>query len=300
MKFSLWQGPHQSWEEVLRAAVHAERTGWDGLWAADHLMPLQGDGPTLECWAVLAGLATAVPRVRIGSLVSGNTYRHPAVLAKMAATVDGTSGGRLVLGIGAGWQRNEHEAYGIEFFTTKERLARLNEACQMLRALFSNERTTFEGRFYTLRDAPLDPKPVQQPLPLLIGGGGEQVTLKIAARYANEWNVWGSPEVLAAKGAVLERHCHDLGRDPAEIRRSAQALVFLSEDAGALAGIRERMAGGGRPVVIGTPAEVQQAMADYAEAGVDEFILPDFNLTTPEAKTETMDMLIERVAPALR
>jgi F420-dependent oxidoreductase-like protein len=300
MRFSLWQGPHQPWEEVLRAALHAERTGWDGLWSADHLMPLQGNGPTLECWAGLAGLATAVPRVRIGSLVSGNTYRHPAVLAKMAATVDQASAGRLVLGIGAGWQRNEHEAYGIDFFTTRERLARLDEACQMLKALFAQERTTFSGRYYTLRDAPLDPKPRQQPLPLLIGGSGEKVTLKIAARYCDEWNTWGTPEVLAAKGAVLERHCHDLGRDPAEIRRSAQALVFLSEDATALAAIRERMAGGVRPVVIGTPAEVLQTMADYAEAGVDEFILPDFNLTTPEAKTDTMDLFIERVAPALR
>ena len=300
MKFSLWQGPHQPWEEVLRAAGHAERTGWDGLWAADHLMPLQGDAPTLECWTGLAGLATAVPRVRIGSLVSGNTYRHPAVLAKMAATIDRTSGGRLVLGLGAGWQRNEHEAYGIDFYDTKERLARLDEACQMLKALFVNDRTDFSGRYYTLRDAPLDPKPLQQPLPLLIGGGGERVTLKIAARYCDEWNTWGTPDVLAAKGAVLDRHCERIGRDPATIRRSAQALVFLSEDPGSLDQIRQRMTGGARPVVIGTPAEVQQAMADYAAAGVDEFILPDFNLTTPEAKTETMDLFIERVAPALR
>jgi F420-dependent oxidoreductase-like protein len=300
MQFSLWQGPHQAWAEVLRAAAHAERTGWDGIWSADHLMPLQGDAPTIECWAGLAGLATAVDRVRIGSLVSGNTYRHPAVLAKMAATVDRTSGGRLVLGIGAGWQRNEHEAYGIDFFDVRQRLARLDEACQMLKALFANERTDFSGRYYTLRDAPLDPKPLQQPLPLLVGGAGERVTLKIAARYCDEWNTWGTPEVLAAKGAVLDRHCEAIGRDPATIRRSAQALVFLSEDEAWLDQVRQRMGGAGRPTVIGTPDEVQGVMADYVAAGVDEFVVPDFNLTTPAAKTETMDMFIERVAPALR
>jgi F420-dependent oxidoreductase-like protein len=300
MRFSIWQGPHQSWGDVLHGAQHAEQTGWDGVWFADHLMPLKGDAPALECWATIAGIAAAVPRVRIGSLVSGNTYRHPAVLAKMAATIDHVSGGRLTLGLGAGWQRNEHEAYGIDFFDVKGRLARLEEACQVIKGLLSNDHTDLSGRFYTLRNAPFDPRPVQQPLPLLIGGGGERVTMRIAAQYADEWNVWGTADLLRTKGAVLDKHCSALGRDPLGVRRSAQALVFLSEDGAWLDQRRKEMAGGARPVVIGTPDDLQAAMADYRDAGVDEFIVPDFNLGSPEAKSETMDMFIERVAPALR
>ena len=180
-----------------------------GFWIADHFLPAAPplEVPTHECWGVLAGLAVAVPRVRLGSLVVGNTYRHPAVLANMAATVDHLSGGRLVLGMGAGWQVNEHEAYGIPLPPVPERLARLEEACEVVTSLMRRSRTTFEGRFYQLIDAPLEPRPVQSELPLLIGGGGEKVTLRIAARWADEWNTWGTPEVLAHKNVVLDRHC---------------------------------------------------------------------------------------------
>src|SRR5688500_4097635 len=176
MRFSVWPNAAQPWDDILDVAQHAEATGWDGVWIADHFMPNEADpsGPTNECWTLLAALGAAVPRVRLGALVTGNTYRHPAVLAKMAATVDQVSGGRIVLGLGAGWQENEHAAYGIPFFTTRERLERLEEACEIVKGLFSQPRTSFEGRHYTLRDAPLEPKPVQDPLPLLVGGGGEK------------------------------------------------------------------------------------------------------------------------------
>jgi F420-dependent oxidoreductase-like protein len=195
MRFSVWPGPHQPWADVLALAEHAERTSWDGVWFADHFMPNtdEASGDTLECWTVLAALAAQVPRVRLGSLVCGNTYRHPPVLAKMAATVDVISGGRLVLGIGAGWQQNEHRKYGIPLFDVRERLARLEESCRIIKALTTQRRTSFRGRYYRLEDAPLEPKPVQQPLPLLVGGGGEKVTLRIAAAHADEWNTWGDP-----------------------------------------------------------------------------------------------------------
>ena len=139
--------------------------------------------PWPECWTTLSALAGRVPRLRLGTLVMGNTYRHPAVLAKMAVTLDHISGGRLVLGLGAGWQENEHEQYGIPFYTVKERLERLDEACEILTRLWREEKSNFAGKHYTLNNASLEPKPLQAPLPLLVGGGGEKVTLRIAAKW---------------------------------------------------------------------------------------------------------------------
>ncbi len=294
MKFSVWPSMNDPWAETLAIARHAEATGWDGIYYADHFMPNAADtsAPVGECWTTLAALAAAVPRVRIGPLVTGNTYRHPAVLAKMAATVDIISGGRLVLGLGAGWQENEHRAYGIEFSTLGGRMNRLEEACHVITSLFNNPRTTFTGRYYQLQDAPLEPKPVQQPLPLLIGGGGEQRTLRIAARYASEWNVWGTPELLAHKGRILDRYCEELGRDPRSIRRSAQALLVMSDDPAVL----ERVRASGRPVLGGSPADLRAAVEQYAAAGVNELIIPGFNLgRTLEEKLATLDRFNEQV-----
>jgi len=282
------------WAETLAIARHAEATGWDGVYYADHFMPNDADvsAPVGECWTTLAALAAAVPRIRIGPLVTGNTYRHPAVLAKMAATVDIISGGRLVLGLGAGWQENEHRAYGIEFSTVGGRLSRLEEACHIITSLFANRRTTFAGRYYQLTDAPLEPKPVQSPVPLLIGGGGEQRTLRIAARYASEWNVWGSPEVLARKGQILNRYCEELGRDPRTIRRSAQALLVMTDDRSLI----ERVRASGRPVLGGTGPELRALVEQYAEAGVNELIIPGFTIgRTLEEKLATLDRFNEQV-----
>jgi F420-dependent oxidoreductase-like protein len=256
------------------------------------------DGPTLECWAVLAGLAAATSRVRLGSLVCGNTYRHPAVLANIAASVDHVSNGRLVLGFGAGWQVNEHAAYGIELYDTRTRLDRFEEACAIVRSLLDNERTTFEGKHYTIVDAPCQPRPVQARLPLLVGGGGEKRTLRIAARFADEWNVWGTAEIVAQKSEVLARHCDDLGRDPSTIAHSTQALMFLSEDESWLAGKREQNTG--RPVILGTPDEVIDIVAGYRDARVDELIVPDWNMGPPARTKDTYDLFIERVVPAFR
>lgn len=293
MRLSLWPTTQQSWADLLDAARHASDTGWDGVWVADHFMPSGGDldRPMLECWTVLAGLATTVPHLRLGSLVTGNTYRHPAVLANMAATVDQLSGGRVVLGLGAGWQQNEHEAYGIPLGDVAERLARLEEACAVVRHLLDDRRTTFDGRHYHLADAPLEPKPVQGRLPLLVGGGGERVTLRIVARWADEWNTWGRPEVLAAKGAVLDRHCEAAGRDPATVRRSAQVVVDLD---GAFPFDRPM------PTVRGGVGELRQLLADYGDAGVEEFILPDWNLGTGARRRDLMDRFLGEVAAGFR
>lgn len=293
MRFSIWPTTSQPWADLYEVASYAAGTGWDGVWVADHFMPPAepAEGPLLECWSVLAGLATSVPRVRIGSLVSGNTYRHPAVLANMAATIDHLSGGRLVLGIGAGWQQNEHRAYGIEYSDIPGRLARLDEACAVLRALLASPRANFEGRYYHLLDAPMEPKPLQEHLPILIGGGGEKVTLRIVAKWADEWNTWGRPEVLHAKGAVLDRHCHALGRDPATVARSAQVIVYLD----GMATASWRM-----PSVEVSPDEMQDMLGRYEQSGVGEFILPDWNLGTGTARRDFMDRFLAEVAAPFR
>ncbi|MBK6663485.1 MAG: TIGR03560 family F420-dependent LLM class oxidoreductase [Thermoflexaceae bacterium] len=297
MRFSIWPSPASPWSETLATVQHAEATGWDGAWYADHFMPNAADnsGPTSECWTTLAALAVAVPRIRIGPLVTGNTYRHPAVLAKMAANVQEISGGRLVLGLGAGWQENEHAAYGIEFSTIGGRLGRLEEACAAIKGLLESERTNLAGRYYSLTDAPLAPKP-PAPIPLLIGGGGEKRTLRIAAKYADEWNVWGTPALLRQKQEVLDQHCESLGRDPKAIQRSCQAMLTITDDEELV----KRISAGGRPVIAGNVARVREIIAEYRDAGLDEIIIPDWNLGPRERRFATMDQFINEVAPAFR
>jgi F420-dependent oxidoreductase-like protein len=294
MRFSLWPLPSQDFMTVRHLAEHVESTGWDGLWLADHFMPNAEDTstPWPEAWTTLAGLAAVVPRVRLGTLVTGNTYRHPAILAKMAATVDHISQGRVVLGLGSGWQENEHQKYGIDFFSTSERLARLEEACQVIKALWGDAEATFEGKFYQLQAAPLEPKPVQRSLPLMIGGGGERVTLKITAQYADEWNVWGTVDTLRHKMTILDRHCEAVSRDPKDIQRSAVALMFLTDDDKFAA----RMRGNAQATIAGNKNQVRDIVGAYRDAGVNELIVPDF--TMGEDKQEILDALIEDVFSA--
>jgi F420-dependent oxidoreductase-like protein len=296
MRFSFWPNPSQAFDDVVALAEHVEKTGWDGIWYADHFMPNAEDtsAPWPEAWITLAAIGARVPRLRVGTLVTGNTYRHPAVLAKMAATLDHITGGRVVLGLGSGWQENEHKQYGIPFYTIPERLKRLDEACQVIKSLFSEPKSNFTGTYYQLEDASLEPKPVQTPLPLLIGGGGEQVTLKVTAKHADEWNVWGTVETLRHKMAILDKHCADVGRDPKTIKRTAVALLFMSEDATFLE--RMRNADMQQAAIIGTPDEVKQTVADYEAAGVDELIVPDFTLGPKDQKIATLDTFITHVA----
>jgi F420-dependent oxidoreductase-like protein len=296
MRFSFWPNPSQPYADVLALARHVERTGWDGIWYADHFMPNAPDTgtPWPEAWVTLAAIGASVPRLRIGTLVTGNTYRHPAVLAKMAATLDHITGGRVVLGLGAGWQENEHRQYGIPFFDTAERLARLDEACQVVRGLFTESKSTFAGKYYQLNDASLEPKPVQRPLPLLIGGGGEKVTLRITARYADEWNVWGTPTTLRHKMAILDRHCATVGRDPRTIQRSAVALLFMSDDPAFVERMRARPPQ--QAAIVGSVTDVRAIVDEYRAAGVNELIVPDFTLGPMEQKIATLDRFIREVA----
>jgi len=296
MRFSFWPNPSQPFTDVLTLTQHAEQTGWDGVWYADHFMPNASDtsAPWPEAWTTLSALGAQTNKLRLGTLVAGNTYRHPAVLAKMAATLDHITDGRVVLGLGSGWQENEHHQYGLDFYTVSERLARLDEACQVIKALFEQKQASFNGQFYQLNEASLEPKPIQKPLPLMIGGGGEKVTLKITAKYADEWNVWGDPATLQHKIGILNRHCAEVGRDPKAIQRSAVALLFMSRDNNYLSSMRA--ADLQQPAIIGTPEEVREIVAHYREAGVDELIVPDFTMGDHEQKRQTMDTFMNEVA----
>jgi F420-dependent oxidoreductase-like protein len=213
----------------------ADQSGFDHLWNFDHFAAIMTDPEVdvFEGWTMLGAMAEATTRVRIGCMVTGNTYRHPAVLAKMATTVDHFSGGRLEFGIGAAWAEIEHEMLGLEFGTAGRRVEWLDEACQVMKLLFSEPRTTFEGTRYQLRDAIANPKPVQRPHPpFWIGGRGERKTLRVIARHADVWNApGGEPAEVARLSGILDAHCADLGRDPAEIRRSVQVRYSGEDDA---------------------------------------------------------------------
>jgi F420-dependent oxidoreductase-like protein len=219
---------------------------YESGWTFDHFYPIFSDssGPCLEGWTTLTALAQATSRLRLGTLVTGIHYRHPAVLANMVAALDIISNGRLELGIGAGWNEEESGAYGIELGSIKGRFDRFEEACQVLTSLLSKETTDFDGRYYQLKGARNEPKGPQRPHPpICIGGSGEKRTLRITARYAQHWNfAGGPPEVFAHKRAVLSAHCADIGRDPKEIISSAHLALAADrnygqvlEDAAALA-----------------------------------------------------------------
>ncbi len=288
MRLSIWPGAGQRYSEVLEVARHAADTGWDGVYVADHFMPNAGTGraaddPVLECGSVVAGLGAAVPRVRIGTLVYGNTYRHPAVLANMAATVDHITDGRFTLGVGAGWQVNEHEQYGIELPPVKRRLDRFVEALQVLHGLLRQPRTTLHGEYYRLTGAVCEPKPVQDPLPILIGGGGERRMLRIVARYADIWNTWGKPDVIAHKSAVLDGYCAEIGREPKSIARTAQALTVVGGT------VPEGLSA---PVIGGSVAQLAETVAEYRQIGLDELIVPDGLLGTGTARLTAMDTIL--------
>jgi F420-dependent oxidoreductase-like protein len=245
--------------------------GWISIW--DHFYGATGrpdDAACLEAVAMHAALACSTTKVRCGSLVYSVGYRHPAVLAKAITAIDQLSGGRADMGIGAGWAQVEYQAYGIPFPDVKTRMDQLEEGIQCLRGLLHDDVTTFDGQHFTLTEARNEPRPLQDKLPIWIGGGGEKRTLKIAARHADGWNVpFISPEEFARKNAVLDQHCADVGRDPAEIKRAINTGLAFTEESlqqqfGAIAEFV-------RPgVLTGTDDQVLDTIGRYVEAGADQ------------------------------
>ena len=242
---------------------------WISIW--DHFYSADFTG--YECHEAVAShaaLACHTSRVRVGSLVYCAGYRHPAVLANAIATIDHLSGGRAELGLGAGWAHNEYAAYGIPFPSAGERLDLLEESIQAVRGLLRHEVTDFAGTHVQLTEARCEPKPMQAALPIWVGGGGEKRTLRIAARYADGWNIpFVAPETLAHKRTVLDGHCADVGRDPAEIRTAVN--VGLCQDDEALVAQFGKLAEGVRPgVLIGSPDQMVQRIGEYVDAGADQ------------------------------
>lgn len=231
LRFGIKTAPHNTtYEGMLRVWREADEIpAIEHAWLFDHFMPLTQDptGPCLEGWMVLSAFAAETQRLRIGIMVTGNTYRHPAVLANMAATVDIIAHGRLDFGIGAGWNEREHAAYGIPLYSAGERIRRLGEACEVIRRMWTETAPDFDGRYYQLKNAYCEPKPVQKPYPpFVIGGSGEQLTLRIVAKYADIWNFpGGSVDLFVHKNKVLDEHCAAIGRDPSTIERSVQIMV---------------------------------------------------------------------------
>jgi F420-dependent oxidoreductase-like protein len=311
MRFGVFTSlTRQTWPAVLDLWRHLESTGWDMACVADHFMPNTKDreGPVLESWSTLSALAALIPRMRVGTIVLGNTYRHPAVVAKMAAQIDIISGGRLVLGLGAAWQQNEHKAYGIPFYTVGERLQRLDEACTVIRSLWTEHRSNFNGKFYQLSEAPLDPKPVQKPHPeLMIGGGGERVTLRIVAKHADHWNVWGGPHVLARKSAILEEHCAKVGRDMKTIQRSVNMALLITEKKDEVERLAETIATriGMQPddardsCLAGTPDEIRDRLQELKRAGATTLFIPTL-FPGLDRLGPDMDRFIAEIAPAFK
>jgi F420-dependent oxidoreductase-like protein len=266
---------------LARHWQRAEELGYDCAWLDDHFygVATPASDNSLECWTLMAALARETSRLRFGALVTCNNYRQPSLLAKMASTIDHLSEGRLEFGLGAGWYEREYAAYGYDFPPIGTRLAQLGEALQICRAMWTEERATFAGRHYRVDDAWCNPKPVQRPYPpIMIGGGGEKVLLRLVAQHADRWNFGGTVEEFRHKLGVLERHCAAVGRDPSTIEKSWFGNMLIEPDAARLeARLAKRAARGhgdayGLNAMVGTPEQIEAKLREYIAVGVTHFI----------------------------
>jgi F420-dependent oxidoreductase-like protein len=307
IRFGVHSGPqHTSYEDYRDVWQRAEALGFDWVSDFDHFYPLSGDvtGPQFEGLTLLSAMASETERVRCGMLVLGVTYRHPAVVANMAATIDHVSGGRLELGLGAAWFELEHQQYGIPFPRIGVRMDMLDEACRIVRGLWTQDRFTFEGKHWQVTDALCEPKPLQERLPLVIGGSGEKRTLRIVAEHADIWHTgFGDLERYKHLLEVLDGHCADVGRDPADIRKSLTFRAVLAETEAEAQGRAEQLFGGPPPeqlrnmFVIGTVDQCVAALRPYAELGAGDFLLGSM---APHHDWETIERVANEVAPALK
>jgi F420-dependent oxidoreductase-like protein len=231
LRFGIKTAPQNTtYQDMQRVWLEADKVpSIEHAWLFDHFMPIRGDftGPCFEGWSLLSAFAAQTSRLRVGLMVTGNTYRHPAVLANIGATIDVISQGRLDFGIGAGWNEREHAAYGMPLYKPGERIRRLGEACEVIKRMWTEKDPSFDGRYYQIKDAYCEPKPVQKPYPpFVIGGSGEKLTLRVVAQYADIWNcVGGDVEFFQQKSAILNAHCEAIGRDPQTIERSVQIML---------------------------------------------------------------------------
>lgn len=290
--------PAGLFDHVATLAAAAEEAGFSLVTVMDHFYQITGVGPEtdpmLEAYSTLAALSQRTKRVRLGALVGGVTYRNPALLAKTVTTLDVLSGGRALLGIGAAWNESEHEGYGFDFPRVGERMDRLDEALTIIRALFTEERPTFDGEHYRIHDALNVPRPIQAGGPrILVGGGGEQRTLRIAARHADltHWFPLGL-ETLRRKTDLLERYCAEIGRDPATIERTMATPVLVAPSESAARAMVERLPPERRGHVrAGPPEQAAEALRPYLDAGFTGFTFNNPVISTPEAIAAVGDLL---------
>jgi F420-dependent oxidoreductase-like protein len=296
------------WPTMLGVARRIESLGYDSAWVYDHFhtIPDATQEPTYECWTLMAALAATTERVRLGQMCTCNGYRNPAYLAKVASSVDVISGGRVEFALGAGWYHEEYEAYGYEYPGDGTRLAELSEAVQIILKMWAEDEATFEGDHHRVRGAINRPKPLQDPHPpLWIAGGGERKTLRLVARFADASNTVGTVDTFRHKNEVIDRHCADVGRDPAEIARTTHVLISVAESEAALAPVVERVAGqAGRSVakflassqtIAGTVDQVTERLGEFAAAGCDHVV----GYFGDAAWGESLEVFAERVIPAL-
>lgn len=302
-----------TWERWRRLVEATERLGFESLWLSDHFLSLQDPArASIETWVALSVAAAETRRIRLGPLVSPMTFRHPSLLARMAVSVDRLSQGRLVLGLGAGWNDLEHRAFGLDFPPPAERMDRLEEGIEAIRRLFGPGPTSFEGRHYRLDGADPRPKPTRGRVPILIGGGGQRRTLPLVARYADEWDLPGglSPDAFRAKNVRLDELCRAAGRDPRSVLRSASTAYLIARDDGeqreriarlrsimpALAGLDDEgmlAALRGEHWRIGNPDRLTADFRALAEAGAERIILQH----NDQDDLEALELLAREVLP---
>jgi F420-dependent oxidoreductase-like protein len=291
--------------EIKQRAQHADRLGYDSILFVDHMwsrgLP---DLDQLEAWTLMSATAAVTERIRVGGLVLCNSYRNPALLAKMASSLDAVSGGRLILGLGAGWMEEEYRAYGYPFPRVSQRIEQLEEGIEVIKRLFTEERATFQGKYYAIEDAPNCPKPVQRPWPpILIGGGGERLLLPLVARHADIWNCPNNHSVeLPRRLEVLREQCESAGRNPDDVEVSEQVVIVLGEDeadfqrkwesAKALLGAVFDL---DKTAFRGTPEQVAEQLRKRMAQGVTffTFLLSDFHAP------ESLQLFAEKVIPAV-
>lgn len=285
IKFGIQTGQQDvTYKEILAIWKEAEALGFDSAWNFDHFMPIRGDenGPCLEAWTLLGALATQTSRLRIGSLVTGNTYRNPALVAKMATTLDQISNGRFELGMGAAWFEKEHRAYGFPFYTPRERADRLGEALEVITKLWNEDHPSYQGQFYSLFEAPFSPRNVQQPHPpIVIGGKGKKWIMPLVARYADAWNVpiGVTPKGIQNRREIIRAECARVGRTPCDIEVQAFLVLYSITDvpfAGGAVRLGARMIEDKRvaqSILVGSAQQITDHIRTYVDAGATHIIM---------------------------
>ena len=298
-------GAENKWNKAVEIAVKAEELGFDSIWVYDHFhnVPAPAHEAVFECWTTMAAISQRTSRIRLGQMVGCNSYRNPGLLAKITSTIDVISGGRLDWGIGAGWYENEYRGYGFEFKKPSDRIGMLKETVEIVKSMWSNAETTYDGKYYKLERANCDPKPLQKPLPpVWIGGGGEKVTLRVVAEHADVSNFGSSVEEFVRKREILKGHCAAIGRDEETIRKTVSSEIFIRETEKEILEVGSRSLWGEpaeswrSKALVGTPEQVSEKIQRYLDAGCTGFVpwCPDY------PSTETLELFARHVMPNFR